>query len=98
MLKGRSEEALTVLKRVHGGSADADAFALSEYGLMVEQERIDRDLAVGWGDIFTRPSYRKRALIGFTTTFLYPALGFVRSACARCVWLIARQHTFYCQL
>jgi hypothetical protein len=96
MLKGRSEEALIVLKRVHGGSADTDAFALAEYGLMVEQERIDRERAVGWGAIFARPSYRKRALIGFTTTFLYPALGLVGSACARCLWLMAHQHTFYC--
>ncbi len=69
-LKGRYEEALEVLRRIHSGVDQHDGgeeFYQREYHQIRAQIELDKEEQLGLKDIFRKPSYRKRVLlvIGF---------------------------------
>jgi MFS family permease len=69
-MKGREEEAETVLKRLHKNSGDPDGdFARAEFFQIREQIALDSQLDNSWYRLFTKPSYRKRAGLAMLTMF-----------------------------
>lgn len=68
--RDRSEEALAIVKRLHRDPNDLDdSFAVREFQQIRQQFEIDRLSAVSWKQMFTKPSYRKRMIIGFIVLF-----------------------------
>lgn len=62
--KGRTEEALAIIKKLHSNPHDPDdEYAIAEFFQMKKQNEIDMSLDSSWLSILRRPSYRKRALI-----------------------------------
>ena len=68
--RGRYEETLTVLKRIHEGVKNQDAgeiegeeFYRREFHQVKAQIELDKEENLGLKDIFKRPSYRKRVLL-----------------------------------
>jgi hypothetical protein len=61
---GRHEEALAILKKMHGGQTD-DTFYLREFHQIKAQIQLDRDERLGMRAIWQKPSYRKRFLLVF---------------------------------
>ncbi|RFU26551.1 hypothetical protein B7463_g9784, partial [Scytalidium lignicola] len=89
----RSEEALRIVQRLHRDETDPDdIFAFREYQQMKQQYEIDKNNKVSWKEMFVKPSFRKRVIIGAIVMFgsqttgttvianygpeLYSALGF----------------------
>ena len=62
-LKGRYEECLAVLKRIHQTDELDDEFYLKEYHQIRAQVELDRAEQLGLAAIWKRPSYRKRFLL-----------------------------------
>lgn len=63
VMKDRGEEALAILKRLHStGHAQSNEFAETEYQQIHGQVEFDRHHAATYWEIFTKPSYRKRAI------------------------------------
>lgn len=67
-LKGRYEETLVVLKRIHEGVRGDDItsdqeFYQREYQQIKAQIELDRAEQLGLKDILRKPSYRKRTLL-----------------------------------
>jgi MFS family permease len=75
--KDRMEEARNILARLHRTKDDPnDDFSGAEFDLMVAQVQLERSLIGGasgtigrWKTLFSRPSYRKRAILGFGLMF-----------------------------
>jgi hypothetical protein len=68
--KQRSDEAWEIVKRLHANPNDAsDEFAEIEFRQMSKQIELDRTYKTSYYEIFTRPSYRKRALITMFMTY-----------------------------
>ena len=66
-MKGRDEEALETLKKLHGGvSGHDDEFYLKEFHQIKAQYEIEKDEELGIVAIFKRPSYRKRMYLIMT--------------------------------
>lgn len=73
----RGDEALSVISRLHRSPDDPDnIFAVAEYNQMVAQiqfEQVQRNgrmgFISGWKLLFTKPSYRRRAALGFGIMF-----------------------------
>lgn len=66
-MKGRDEEALETLKRLHAGvSGHDDDFYLKEFHQIKSQYEIEKDEKLGIVAIFRRPSYRKRMYLIMT--------------------------------
>ena len=63
-LKGRYEECLQVLKRMHGDAYDK-TFYLREYHQIRAQIEYDKKERLGMRAIWSRPSYRKRFILVF---------------------------------
>ncbi|OQU94412.1 hypothetical protein CLAIMM_00770 [Cladophialophora immunda] len=64
LLKDRYEEAWAIIARLHSDPRDPhNEFAKREYYQMQRQIKFDASLNTGYKEIFTRPSYRKRAFI-----------------------------------
>ena len=68
--RGRYEETLVVLKRIHEGVKHSDAaeiegdeFYRREYHQIKAQMELDKEEQLGLKDIFLRPSYRKRVIL-----------------------------------
>ncbi|OQV11272.1 hypothetical protein CLAIMM_15133 [Cladophialophora immunda] len=61
-LKGRYDEALAVLKRMHGGLHD-ESFYLREYHQIKAQIELEKSQKAGVRTILTRKSYRKRIIM-----------------------------------
>ncbi|KAL1859674.1 hypothetical protein VTK73DRAFT_7511 [Phialemonium thermophilum] len=60
----RDEEALAVIKRLHGNIGHDDSFFRAEFSQMREQIRFEKSVTnIGWGEIFRTPSNRKRLLL-----------------------------------
>lgn len=60
----RDEEALAVVKRLHGNIGADDTFFRAEFTQMRDQLRFEKSQqSVGWGDIFKTKSNRKRILL-----------------------------------
>ena len=61
---GKKEEAWAVLRRLHHNTEDPeDRQAHAEFTQIVLQVEHDREMKVGWIQIFKIPSLRKRALL-----------------------------------
>ncbi|KAL1849896.1 hypothetical protein VTK73DRAFT_9790 [Phialemonium thermophilum] len=66
----RSEEALAVVRKLHHDPQNPDdTFAFREYQQIRQQYEIDRRNEVSWIQLFAKPSYRKRMIIGFIVLF-----------------------------
>jgi MFS family permease len=61
--KGRYEEALLTLQRMHKTGLDDDTFYIREYNQIKGQIELEKREKVGIKTIFTRPSYRHRLYI-----------------------------------
>lgn len=61
--KGRYEEALLTLQRMHKTGSNDDTFYLREYNQIKAQIELERREKVGVKTLFTRPSYRHRLYI-----------------------------------
>jgi len=60
----RDEEALAVLKRLHGNIGNDETFFQAEFAQMRDQLRFEKSVEVkSWNEIFTRRSYRKRLIL-----------------------------------
>ena len=60
----RDEEALAVIKRLHGNIGQDASFFLAEYNQMREQIRYEKTVSsVGWREVFKTASNRKRVLL-----------------------------------
>lgn len=76
MERGRSEQSLQVLTKIHSDASDPDGeYARMEHAQIEQQINYERTLPSSWAAIFTIPSYRKRAAIGFACMFLAQCTG-----------------------
>ncbi|KAI4869542.1 sugar transporter family protein [Hypoxylon rubiginosum] len=70
------DRALAILKKIHHDPNNAnEAFATAEFTQIKTQLALEKTLPSSWWSIFTVPSYRKRAIIGFSTMFCCQATG-----------------------
>lgn len=71
LMQGRSEEAWKVISDLHADPADPDqSYARGEFYQMQKQTELDRTLNPSWKQMFTKPSYRKRAFMGIFFAFI----------------------------
>lgn len=69
VMKGRDDEALEVLRKLHGGThGHEDDFYVKEYHQIRAQNQIEKDNKLGLTAIFKKPSYRKRMYLILTFT------------------------------
>jgi hypothetical protein len=62
--KERDDEAIAVIKRLHGNNGEDDSVFRAEYTQMREQIRFEKSVSnIGWGEVFRTPSNRKRLLL-----------------------------------
>lgn len=74
--KDRDDEALKVVHKLHRDSHDPDnAFAYREFMQIRQQYDIDKQNEVSWREMFIKPSYRKRIIIGFIVMFASQTTG-----------------------
>jgi Sugar (and other) transporter len=76
--KGREQEGLTVLRKLHTRPDDPDQItAKEEYYQICKQIELERasSLSKGWLMLFKKPSYRKRLILGFATQFIAQSTG-----------------------
>ena len=66
-MKGRHEEALAVLKQIHGGMHD-ETFYLREFHQIKSQIELDQAQNLGLMSIIKKPSYRRRMYLILTFT------------------------------
>lgn len=60
----RDDEALAVLRRLHGTIGHDEAFFRAEFAQMRDQLRYEKSVTVStWKEVFARPSNRKRVLL-----------------------------------
>jgi len=75
-MQGRTEEARKVLIKLHSNKHDPNhEGAEAEFYQIKKQIAIDRTLGSSWADMFTKPSYRKRALLAIGTTGIIQCSG-----------------------
>ena len=71
LMNGRAEEAWKVVSNLHADPNDPDQeFARGEFYQMQKQTEMDRTLNPSWKQMFTKPSYRRRTLMGMTFAFV----------------------------
>lgn len=63
MEKERDDEAYAVLKRLHGGAGTDESFFKAEFAQMRDQLRFENSVKVGFKELFTKPSNRKRLIL-----------------------------------
>jgi hypothetical protein len=70
--QGQEDSAMAVLVRLHqsGDQENNASYAQREFDQIKGQLEIDKLSPTSWASIFSIPSYRKRAIIGFATMFL----------------------------
>lgn len=78
MAKDKTAEAWKILQSLHLDKHDPnDEFAKREFVQIYEQMRFDRQQDTSWKLIFTRPSYRKRALISALLSYFIMSAGLI---------------------
>ncbi|KAK5164098.1 uncharacterized protein LTR77_010189 [Saxophila tyrrhenica] len=77
VMKGRDDEALETLKRLHGSPSGDDDFYLKEYHQIKSQYHIEKDEKLGIVAIFKRPSYRKRMYLILTFSLFGQLTGII---------------------
>ncbi|KAI1625143.1 general substrate transporter [Exophiala viscosa] len=76
LMHNRTDEAWKVVSKLHATPGDPQQeFARSEFYQMQKQSDADREMDTSWKMIFTRPSYRKRMLIGMGFAFFGQSTG-----------------------
>jgi MFS family permease len=71
LMQGRAEEAWQVISDLHADPADPDQeYARGEFYQMQKQTEMDRTLNPTWKQMWQKPSYRKRAVIGIIFAFI----------------------------
>jgi hypothetical protein len=71
LMKGRTEEAWTVISDLHADPKDPDQeYARGEFYQMQKQTEMDRTLNPTWKQMFVKPSYRKRVVMGTFFAFI----------------------------
>ena len=77
LTRGRSEEAWTIVSRLHEPGPDTQAFARAEFDQMKKQVAADAILWTKEGNkaLFTKPSYRKRMWMGFFIQYAAQSTG-----------------------
>ncbi|CAO2654537.1 Nn.00g112700.m01.CDS01 [Neocucurbitaria sp. VM-36] len=75
-LKGRYEECLEVLKKMHGSHLD-DEFYLAEYHQIKSQIEFEKEEQLGLKAVVRRPSYRKRIYLVATLAFFMMMTGII---------------------
>ena len=71
LMQGRSEEAWQVISSLHADPADPDQeYARGEFYQMQKQTEMDRTLNPTWKQMWQKPSYRKRAVMGVIFAFI----------------------------
>lgn len=75
--QGQEDRALAVLLRLHesGNQENHGSYAQHELDQIKGQFEVDKLSPTSWASIFSVPSYRKRAIIGFATMFLAQCTG-----------------------
>ena len=59
-----------IVRRLHHDPKDPDdSYAVREYHQILQQHEIDRKFNVSWYELFAKPSYRRRMIIGFIVLF-----------------------------
>jgi MFS family permease len=76
-MKGRHEEALAVLKRMHGGITDDDEFYLREFHQIKAQIELDEQERLGFGAILRKKSYRHRLILILTFSLFCQLTGII---------------------
>ena len=62
--KDRDDEALAIIKRLHGNIGHDDSFFLAEYNQMRAQIQYEKTVTnASWAEVFRTPSNRKRVLL-----------------------------------
>ncbi|WWD08562.1 hypothetical protein V865_006674 [Kwoniella europaea PYCC6329] len=75
-LNGRPDEALDTLKKLHDDGSDAEhQRALDEQQEIVKQIELDSRHDTSWKALFTRPSARRRMLLGIFLMFFQQSTG-----------------------
>jgi Sugar (and other) transporter len=75
-MNGREDEAQAILQKLHFDKSDADnSYARAEFYQIQKQIVIDRSLNSSWKQMFTKPSYRKRAFLAIGTTAIIQCSG-----------------------
>lgn len=75
-MQNRPEEARQILIRLHTNRNDPNhELAEAEFFQITKQIAIDRTLGSSWYDLFSKPSYRKRALLAIGTTSIIQCSG-----------------------
>lgn len=75
-MQSRSEEARQILIKLHSNRNDPDhTMAEAEFYQVNKQIAIDRTLGSSWKDMFSKPSYRKRAFLAIGTTGIIQCSG-----------------------
>jgi sugar porter (SP) family MFS transporter len=71
LMKGKTEEAWKIVSSLHSDPSDPDEeFARGEFFQMQKQAEMDRTLNPSWLEMFRKPSYRKRVIMGMTFAFI----------------------------
>lgn len=71
LMKGRTEEAWQVISKLHYDPNDPDQeYSRGEFYQMQKQTELDRTLNPTWKQMFMKPSYRKRVILGTGFAFL----------------------------
>lgn len=71
LMKGRTEDAWKVLSEMHSDPDDPDdEYAKAEFYQMQMQAELDRTLNCSWKQMFMKPSYRKRVILGTVFAFI----------------------------
>lgn len=84
--QGRDNEAKEILEKVHSSSDTGRVLAHIELDQLQRQTAFERELDSSWVQLFRKPSYRKRALLGMGTTGFVQFAGVlvINSKCSRC--------------
>lgn len=75
--KGRHEEALDVLHRIHKGVDEDDSFYLREFHQIKAQIALDKEERLGFGAILRKKSYRHRLILIITFSFFCQMTGVI---------------------
>lgn len=76
-MKGRHDEALAVLKRMHKGVTDDDEFYLREFYQIKAQIELDEQERLGFGAILRKKSYRHRLILILTFSLFCQLTGVI---------------------
>lgn len=83
----RQDEALKIILRLHKDDKDPEnLFAYREFEQIKQQYMIDKENEVSWKEMFVKPSYRKRLIIGFIVMFASQTTG-TTVINSKCIWL-----------